>query len=192
MRSLKFFAFAAAMAIPIAGAHAITFSNFLINGVAPPPGNPTAFGPNGISFSIPNHFLIGIGVSTLTIDYRVTATAGNLLNGFSVFPVGNSRNGSVSIRNDHTNGGTQTTPYLFVGGPVLASLPNQLNNPLAPQQAFFDVKTVITLTGTANNSINKTTIYNVSYTEAVPEPATLAVVSLGFGTLLARRNRRKK
>lgn len=192
MRSLRFGVLAAALVIPVAGAHAITFSNFLINGVTPPSGNPSAFGANGISFSIPDHFLVGIGVKTLTLNYRVTATPGNLLTTFSFFPVGTSKNGSVAINTAHTNGGTQNTPYLFSNGPTLASLPSQLNNVLSPQKPFYDVTTVITLTGNAADSINKATIYSVSYTEAVPEPASMAVIGLGFGTILARRNKRKK
>lgn len=192
MRSLKRLSMLLVLAVPAAGAHAISFSNFLINGSAPGAGNPSAFGPSGVSFSIPQHFLVGIGVQSLTIQYRVTATPGNVLTGYSYFPVGNAKNGKVEINTDHTNGGTQNTLYSFTAGGTLQSLPSVTNVALSPQQSFFDVTTVITLTGQTTDALNKVTIYSVSYTEAVPEPATMAALGLGFGTILARRNRRKK
>jgi hypothetical protein len=192
MKTSKLLALVGAMAIPVAGAHAISFSNFLINGVAPPAGNPSAFGSNGVSFSIPDHFLVGIGVKTLTLNYRVTATPGNVLDTFSIFPVGTSKKGNVSIVNSHVNGSSQIDNYSFSGGASLTSLPSQTNIPLFVQKPFYDVSTVITLTGNAADSVNKVTIYSVSYTEAVPEPASMAALALGFGTMLARRNKRNK
>lgn len=190
MRSAKIFGLLA-LAMSATVAHSLTFSNFLINGIAPGPGNPSAFGANGISFSIPDHFLVGIGVKTLTLNYRVTATPGFVLNGFSMYPVGVAKQGSVAINTAHVNGGTQNTPYLVTAGSTLTSLPNMTNVALVPQKPFYDVTTVITLTGNTTDAINKATVYSVSYAEAVPEPASLAAIALGFGAILARRNRRK-
>lgn len=193
MRSYKPLLLVAALAIPVAGAHAITFSNFLINGVPPGAGNPTSFGPNGLSFSIADNFLVGVGAKTLTINYRVDATPGMLLDQFSIFPVGTSRKGSVGIDVTHVNGGSQTVNYLFSNATATTmSLTSQLNNNLSPKKAFYDVTTVIKLTGTAADSVNKLTIYNVSYTEAVPEPASMTALALGLGTIFARRARKKK
>lgn len=188
MRTLKFGLLALGVAVPVAGAYAVSFSNILINGL-PASGSP--FGSNGIGFSIPDHFLVGIGAKTLTINYRVDATPGKVLTGFDMFPVGNSRNGSVNINVDHVNAGLENHLYSVTGGSSLITLPSQTNIALSGTKSFYDVTTTISLTGTAANSVNKVTIYNVSYAEAVPEPATMTALALGLGAIVARRRKGK-
>ncbi len=189
MRSLKLVSILAAVAVPLASAHAITFSNIFIDGVS---ASGTAFGSNGISFSVPNNFLVGVGTKTLKIQYRVDATAGNELSSFGVFPVGITKLGSVAFSVDHTNGGTQTYNYSQTGGASATSLTSVPTIALAPRASFYDVTTMVTLTGNAATSVNKLTIYSVSYTEAVPEPASMMAMTIGVGTLFARRRKGKK
>lgn len=177
------------MIVPASGAYAITFSNILINNL---PATGTPFGPNGITFTIPNHFLVGIGFQTLQIDYRVDATPGNFLTGFDMFPVGNSRNGTVDIQVDHSNGGIESHLYSVTSGSSLISLPSQTNIALSGTKTFYDVTTTIDLTGIAANSVNTVSLYSVSYAEAVPEPATMAAVAFGLTALAARRRKEVK
>ncbi|MEQ1824057.1 MAG: PEP-CTERM sorting domain-containing protein [Fimbriimonadaceae bacterium] len=172
-------------------APAASFTNIFIDGVLAGPGNPTLFGSSGLTFSLPSHFLLGVGTKSLTLDYRVTADPGKSLTAFSMFPTGVARNGTVSIVNSHTNGSTQNDTYAFTAGNSLTTLPNSLNNGLNGMTQY-DVHAVINLVGAATNSVNKVTIYSVSYTESVPEPASLAAISLGLGALVARRRRNIK
>lgn len=189
MRTLKYGLVAAALAIPIAGAQAITFSNIFIDGN---PASGSSFGSNGITFSISSHFLIGIGFKTLNISYRVDATPGNVLTMFDMFPVGNSRNGTVDIFVDHSNGGSENHLYSVTSGSSVISIPSQTNNLLSGTKSFYNVSTTIDLTGIAANSVNTVSIYSVSYAEAVPEPATMAALALGLGTLVTRRRKESK
>lgn len=188
MRTVKVALLALGVAIPVAGAYAVSFSNILINGL-PASGSP--FGSSGIGFSIPDHFLVGIGFKSLTISYRVDATPGNVLTGFDMYPVGNSRNGRVDIGVAHSNAGVENHLYTVTSGSSLISLPSQTNIALSGTKSFYDVTTTIDLTGVAANSVNTVSIYNVSYAEAVPEPATMAAVALGLGALASRRRKGK-
>jgi hypothetical protein len=173
----------------VGAAQAITFSNFTINGSPAPSGNPVLFGSNGLTFSLPSHFLVGTGSSTLQVGYTVTASGGNVLTGFTVSPVGNVRNGSVNIINQHVNGGTVTSNYLVSSAAPLISLPSQ-SFVLPGTQNTYNVTATINLAGLTSNAISKVTIYNVSYTEAVPEPGTLLALTMGGAALLARRRRK--
>lgn len=186
MKPIKLGLLIVGMAVPAAGAYAITFSNILINGL---PASGTAFGPNGITFSIPDHFLVGAGFKSLTINYRVDATPGNFLTGFDMFPVGNSRNGTVDINVNHVNSEVINHAYSVSSGGSLISLPSQTGLALSGTKPFYDVTTVIDLTGTQSNSVNTVSLYSVSYYEAVPEPATMAAVAFGLGALAARRRK---
>lgn len=186
MNIVKLGVLAFAVAVPVAGAHAISFSNIFIDG-NPASGSP--FGPNGITFAIPNHFLVGAGTKSLVINYRVDATPGYLLSSFDMFPVGNSRNGNVDINVVHSNGGVENHVYSVVTGNTLVSLPSQVNNTLSGTKSFYDVTTVIDLSGHSANSVNTVSLYSVSYAEAVPEPASMAALALGFGALVSRRRK---
>jgi hypothetical protein len=186
MNIVKLGVLAFAVAVPVAGAHAISFSNIFIDG-NPASGSP--FGPSGITFAIPDHFVVGLGSKSLVINYRVDATPGYLLSSFDMFPVGNSRLGSVDIAVDHINGGTESHLYSVSTGSTLISLPSQTNIALSGTKSFYDVRTVIDLTGLTTNSVNTVSLYSVSYAEAVPEPASMAALALGFGALVSRRRK---
>ncbi len=186
MNKVKLGVFALAIAVPVAGAHAITFSNIFIDG-NPASGSP--FGPNGITFAIPDHFLVGAGAKSLVINYRVDATPGYLLTGFDMFPVGNSRNGLVEIDVAHSNSGVENHLYSVASGGTVISLPSQTGNVLSGTKSFYDVTTVIDLSGHSANSVNTVSLYSVSYAEAVPEPASVAALALGFGALVSRRRK---
>lgn len=176
----------------VAASQAITFSNFQINGSATS-GNPTLFGTNGLTWTLPTNFLVGLGTSTITLDYDVQATSGFFLDGFTVTPVGTAKNGTVSVTNNHINGGTQTDLYTRTAGGTQMTLDPETFS-LTGNTAFH-VTAVISLTGlmAGTDSINKLTIYNVSYSEApVPEPATMAAMLVGGGFLASRRKRRNK
>ncbi|MEQ1933316.1 MAG: PEP-CTERM sorting domain-containing protein [Fimbriimonadaceae bacterium] len=173
-------------------ASAASFTNIFINGVLASSGNPTLFGTSGLTFSLPNHFLVGVGTKTVTLDYTVTADPGKTLTMFSFYPVGVAKYGTVTIDNDHTNGGTQTNNYSVSAGSTTITLPSSENNALTPSQTSFNVHTAIKLTSSNIYGVNKVTLYSVSYTEAVPEPASLAAIGLGLGAILARRRKGSK
>lgn len=187
-RFFKFGLVAGALTM-VAASHAISFSNFTINGSPAPSGNPVLFGSNGLTFSLPSHFLVGVGSSTLQVGYTVTATAGNVLTGFTVSPVGNVRNGSVNIINQHVNGGTVTSNYTASSGAPLISL-NSQSFVLPATQNTYNVTATINLAGLTSDAVSKVTIYNVSYAEAVPEPGTILALTMGGAALLARRRRK--
>lgn len=186
MTTMKLGVLALAVAVPVTGAYAITFSNIFIDG-NPASGSP--FGPSGITFTIPNHFIVGLGSKSLEILYRVEATPGHFLTSFDMFPVGNSRLGSVDIQVDHSNGGIEGHLYSVSTGSTLISLPSETNIALSGTKSYYDVRTVIDLTGLTTNSVNTVSLYSVSYAEAVPEPASMAALALGLGALAARRRK---
>lgn len=168
----------------VASAHAVNFTNITVTGTNF--GQISSFGPNGITVDLADHFLVGNGTRVVTITYRVDAAAGMVLSDFTISPVGLAKDGSVAIDVNHQGEGT--TNYLVSAGATPTALTTQ-NYALSSTQAGYDVITTITLNGTAANSVNKATIYNVSYGEAVPEPATMAALGLGVAALLRRRRR---
>jgi hypothetical protein len=183
MLGRRIFAIALATA-GVASAHAVNFTNITVTGTNF--GQISSFGPNGISVNLTDHFLVGAGVKTVTITYRVDASVGMVLTDFTISPVGVSKDGSVAIDIDHQGEGVSN--YLVTAGGTPVALTTQNFN-LSGSQTGYDVVTTIKLTGTGATSVNKATIYNVSYGEAVPEPATLAALGLGVAALIRRRRR---
>lgn len=177
-------AVAALFAAGIASAQAISFSNITVTGSAF--GGFTNFGSNGLTFDLADNFLVGAGVKTVTIKYHVDATPGQVLTGFEVIPVGVTQNGEVRADVDHVGEGIQS--YSQIGGGSTASLGAQ-SFFLSGSQSGYDVITTLKLIGNGANSLNKATIYNVRYTEAVPEPATMAALGLGIAALLRRKRK---
>jgi len=171
--------------VGVASAHAVNFTNITVTGTSF--GAISNFGANGITVNLADNFLVGTGVKTVTITYRVDAGAGMLLSGLTVSPVGIAKDGSVKIDVDHLGEGVSN--YLVTAGSTPVALPSQ-NFSLSGTQSGYDVITTITLNGTGASSVNKATLYNVSYTEApVPEPASMAALGIGIAALIRRRRR---
>ncbi len=167
----------------VASAHAVNFTNITVTGSGF--GQISNFGANGITVNLADHFLIGTGTRVVTISYRVDADAGFQLSDFTISPVGVSLDGSVKVDVNHIGEGI--TNYAVNGAGTPLTLPTQ-NYALSGTQTGYDVMTTITLNGNSANSLNKATIYNVSYTQQpVPEPATMAALGLGIAALVRRR-----
>lgn len=167
----------------VVSANAATFTNITVTGTGF--GQFSNFGANGLTFNLADNFLIGTGSKVVTINYHVDADPGMSLSDFTVSPVGVTQNGSVNIDVNHV--GEFTSNYVAIGGGSPSVLGSQ-TFALSATQTGYDVVTTITLNGLGANSINKATIYNVSYTQQpVPEPATMAVLGLGIAALVRRR-----
>jgi len=169
----------------VASAQAVNFTNITVTGTNF--GQFNNFGTNGLTFNLADHFLIGTGTRVVTITYRVDADAGMVLSDFTVSPVGLSQDGTVAVDVNHTGEGI--TNYAVNGGATPVALPTQTYN-LSGTQTGYDVTTTITLTGNLNSSVNKATIYNISYNQAVPEPASLAALGIGAVALIRKRRRK--
>jgi len=144
--------------------------------------------PQGWTFQFDGNATNNFGPSTqtFTLSYTVTAAAGMKLTGYQFDPLGdvNVSGSSVDVVLDH---GAIAKDYNYT---ALGSL--------APDSGFhtldahsYNVTAVITLTA-ANDvqAIAALEDFNIHYTEAVPEPASVATVLFGIGGLLVRRSKR--
>lgn len=170
----------------VASAQAVTFTNITVTGSNF--GQFNNFGTNGLTVNLADHFLIGTGTRVVTISYHVEADAGMVLTDFTISPVGVSQDGSVAVDVNHVGEGV--TNYVVNGGNTPIVLPTQSFS-LSATQSGYDVVSTITLTGNAASAINKATIYNVSYNQAVPEPASMAALGIGVVALIRRRRSSK-
>lgn len=169
-----------------ASATAISFTNITITGS--PLGSSSFLGSDGISFVLPDHYVVGTGTRLVTVGYRVTATSGQYLSSVSMVPNGLLQNGSVAIDADHVDGGTQTFSIVQSAGGTTTAI-NNGGGAFTGQHNFFDVSTTIDLAATAG--VAKVSIYNAIYAEQpVPEPASMAALLVGSAGFLARRRRR--
>lgn len=168
-------------------AGAISFTNITI--VGSPLGSTAFLGSDGISFVLPDHYVVGTGTRLVTVGYRVTATSGQYLSSVSLVPNGLLQNGSVRIDANHVNGGTQTFSIVqSVGGTTTAI--NNGGGSFTGQNGLFDVTTTIDLAATSG--VAKVSIYNAIYAEQpVPEPASMVALLVGSAGFLARRRARR-
>ncbi|HZH98589.1 MAG TPA: PEP-CTERM sorting domain-containing protein [Fimbriimonadaceae bacterium] len=172
-----------------ASAQSISFTDILINGAPAGPPQVTAFGPTGLTFSLPALFQLGPGTKTLVLNYNVFASPGQVLTGVEMIPVGVVQNAQVTITAAHLNDTTQNALFTQFGGPSSAPLGSSTTS-LTGNKTTFQVTTTITLDSSASAGLAHVSIYNVRYTEAVPEPASFAALSLGALALLRKRKKK--
>jgi len=144
--------------------------------------------PQGWTFQFDGNAVNNFGPSTqtFTLTYTVTAAAGMTLTGYRFDPLGtiNVAGSSVDVLLSH---GAITKDYNYTAQGNLA-----LDSGFHPLNAHsYAVTAVITLTA-ANDvqAIAALSEFNIHYTEAVPEPASVATVLFGIGGLLVRRSKR--
>ncbi|MFZ4507074.1 MAG: PEP-CTERM sorting domain-containing protein [Fimbriimonas sp.] len=159
---------------------AISFSN-----INTPVGVTATVAGGSISFNASNFFFGSpAGVRSYTVTYTVTSSLGALTTAEISNP-GLLKNAWFTANIDHdgafadktwTAGATASTlsPSEFVG----------LND-----QASYNVILDISAKANAGGYVNAKTT-NVAYNEAVPEPASMAALALGFGLIAKRRNRK--
>ncbi len=170
-----------------AAASAISFTNITITGS--PLGSSSFLGSDGISFTLPDNYVVGTGSRRVTLGYRVTATSGQYLTTVSMVPNGLLMNAHAHIDANHVNGGTQTFSIDQTAGGTTTAIGNG-GGPFAGQNSFFDVTTTLDLDAT--NGVAELTIYNAIYSEQpVPEPASMAALLVGSVGFLARRRTRR-
>lgn len=166
---------------------AISFTNISISGS--PLGSSALLGSDGISFILPDHYVVGTAARLVTVGYRVTASAGQYLSSVSMVPNGLLQNATVRIDANHVNVGTQTFSIVQSAGGTTTAI-NNGGGAFAGQKSFYDVTTTIDLSATSG--VAKVSIYNAIYAQQpVPEPASMAAILVGSAGFLARRRTRR-
>jgi hypothetical protein len=173
----------------ITGASAISFTDILINGNPAAPGQVTGFGTTGLTFSLPSFFQVGSGMRSLELSYKVTASPGHFLTEVEQIPVGVIQNAIVTITARHLNDGEQQAVFSqFAEGPTQPL--GSSSSLLTGQKTTFNVSTTIHMNVFDNAGLGHVSIYNVNYTEAVPEPASMAVLGAGLAMMIRRRKKK--
>ncbi len=169
-------------------ASAITFTDVTVAGST---GSWSVIGSgNGIRFVMPDAYVIPAGNKTITLSYRVDATPGYVLDSYTAEPTGSVKNGTVGIQVQHVAGAnTLTDSYVVNAGSSVLDL-SGFGFGLDPVASGFNVTHTIDLAAT--RGMAKLTAYTVQYTEAVPEPASVAALVAGLGFLASRKFRRNR
>ncbi len=182
-RSTRVLAVVSAMVLGSIASQAITFGSVKINGVASSDWG--LIGTNGIYVQVPGGILLGPGPKVITVDYNVTATAGNALTSIGIQPNGLTANdGKVEITVNHSGSSGFAYSQSSVGIAPLAAA----GAGLAPAVTSSTVSTTITLSGKNAQSVAKMSVFNAFYEEkAVPEPASIIALAGGIALGLVRR-----
>lgn len=183
------FSLVAILATVGACAHAVSFgTTAVVDGISytiNASGSPVQTIGNTLSFSLPQAFVLS-GVKTVTLNYSVLAAPGLVLDKArqtsNILAAGSSTakfdtvfvQSPISENTSSTFSGTATPTFDY-------SFTNKL-----PQ--WSNVTTTITLT--ASGGMSKASIYNVQYTEVVPEPLSLATMAAGLIGLATRRRKK--
>lgn len=181
-----------------ASANAITFSNVIITSTPLSDGSSYAANGNAISFNLPNAIVgdgVGVRAGTLNIQYDVDA--GALANGVGanvgVVALGT---GAIAFREsviELDNLGNE------IGGIIgsasfnfNASTPMYYSTTIALTQAvrYLRVKKSFTLVAPDSQAFDLAAVAIVNQNvQVVPEPGTIAALSLGAAALLRRRRK---
>ncbi|MFZ4507066.1 MAG: PEP-CTERM sorting domain-containing protein [Fimbriimonas sp.] len=160
---------------------AISFSN--IN----TPGGVTANVSGGsITFTASDFFFsTGAGLKTFGVSYTVTSSLGALTTAEISNP-GLLKKAWFKAEIDHD--GDLADHTWSAAGSSAANLSPSLFVAL-DDQSSYNVELTISAQANAGGYVNAKNT-NVAYNEAVPEPASMAALALGFGLIAKRRNRK--
>lgn len=181
------FIMATLVAAVSAGALAVNFGTtakidgitYTIDGV----GSPIQTIGSTISFSLPQAFVL-TGSKTVKLEYQVSAAPQVLTRVNQTSNIIASGTGNVKFDSLFVNGATnESTSATFTG----TNTPTFSYDFVNQLPSWSTVTTTLTLT--AGTGRAKASIYNANY-EAVPEPATLALMATGLIGLAVRKRRK--
>jgi hypothetical protein len=159
---------------------AISFSN-----INTPAGVTATVSGGSISFNASNFFFGSpAGLRGFTVTYTVTSSLGALTTAEISNP-GLLKNAWFTAGIDHD--ALSDSKTWTAGGTASSLSPSKFVS--LDDQASYDVALVVSAQANVGGYVNAKTT-NVAYNEAVPEPASMAALALGFGLIAKRRNRK--
>ena len=156
---------------------AISFSN-----ISTPSGVTATVAGSGISFKA-NNFFFGAGTRSFTVTYTVTSGLGILTNA-QLSNSGTIKNADFTATITHSSDKT-----LFATANSTPSLITSKGIEFVDAASYNVTLVVEGKVNVAPGYVNAKTT-NVAYNEAVPEPASMAALALGFGLIAKRRIRK--
>lgn len=193
---VRAFLMTAVGAVLAASSHAIVFSTVSTSGTTD--GAWSLVGPNGINFSLADGNSINGAVrGAIDLKFKVTADAGFVLSDFTASPVGFVRNRGAADLLTTLVGTPGAGPFHTVTtapAGIKLSLVDVTYSPLGAPVYTVDAHIQLSSVHATSGGPSIASLSQLAFRfneQAVPEPASMAVIGIGLAGVLSRSRKRK-